>query len=399
MRKGSEDGSGSRANPPPGAVNIAGPSYMDKLKYSRSSSMKKHVLRMAQALSWCGPDGRNCILHAALSGQTLVLDFALQVMTEAKHIREVVGSRATEVMRVEALRDTLKSNEKNATILAAAETEEAAALIAEAELTADLDAAAASNMISASSDTGTQGPQVVLDTTGLDSTTPAHSSHQCSSLTLGTETDEGQHTGVGERQHPNSEEETRSEDSSDDELPETPPPPVVEVERVWSRRTSLRYQQLTSEKLQKDLQEKERLAAVETARINICLFPDVLDVTVPYIEWCEDDADCSTALAKSGNIRCLSHLLDSSFDPSTVSKGGVTLAMVAASEGQYDTLNLLMGRDLDLRIRDDSDRNVLHYAAACTEGNVVSYLLTHPRSKQCKKDSYLMLDGILSSYC
>jgi ankyrin repeat protein len=156
---------------------------------------------------------------------------------------------------------------------------------------------------------------------------------------------------------------------------------------VWSRRTSARYQQLTSEKLQKDLIEKERAAAEETARITVCLFPDVLDVTAPCVKWCEDDTNCSTALVERGNTRCLRHLLDSSFDPSTVSVGGVTLAMIAARNGHYHVLDMLMERELDLRGRDDCGKNVLHYAAICTKGDVVSYLLTHPKSQQCKKAS------------
>jgi hypothetical protein len=371
-------------NPSFGAVNAASSSRTLTLKYSRTSLLKKHVLRMAQALSWSGPDGRNCILHAALSGQTQVLDFALQVMSEAKHILQVIGSSAAD-MRVEALRDTLTSDEKDATILAVVQTEDDAALIPEAELSADLDAAAASNNISSSRNASPQGAQVTQDRTLSivgRSTIQAHSLYQISPLT--TVTAVGQHTGVEGLKHDDPEEETRSDDSSDDGLPETPPPPVVEVERVWSRRTSARYQQLTSEKLQKDLIEKERAAAEETARITVCLFPDILDVTAPCVAWCENDANCSTALAKSGNTRCLCHLLDSSFDPSTVSAGGITLAMTAAREGHYDVLDLLMERELDLRGRDNGDKNVLHYAAICTKRDVVSYLLTHPKSKQCK---------------
>lgn len=368
-----------------GVANTVIGNHTEKLKYSRTSRMKKHVLKMAQALSLCGSDGRNCILYAALSGQTLVLDFAMRVMSEARHIREVVNSRAVEAMKAEVV---LTSSEKTATILAAEQTEDAAALIAEAALSADLDAAAASNIVSASktSDASPLSSKVTRDRappmTARGVATPLRNLYQGSPLTAGT--DEGRHSGAKGKQHLTTAEELRSDSSSDDELPETPPPPVVEVERVWSRRTSLRYKQLTTEKMQKDLIEKKRVAAEETARINVCLFPDVLEVSTSFVEWCEDDATSSVALAMSGNTRCLSHLLDSSFDPYTVSTGGVTLAMVAAKEGQCNVLDLLMEREIDLSRRDDCDKNVFHYAATCAKWNVISFLLTHAKSKQCK---------------
>ena len=180
------------------------------------------------------------------------------------------------------------------------------------------------------------------------------------------------------------EEEARSEESTDDEMAATPPPLLVEVERVWSRRTSLRYQQLTVEKLKRDLVEKERAATDESSRVSICLFPDVFEASAPCIVWRKEDTECVLALARCGNTLCLSHLLDSSFEPSSASVGGVTIAMAAAREGQLEVLDLLMRRGLDLKMRDDSDRSVLHYAATCAGGNVISYLLTHPNAKQCK---------------
>lgn len=103
--------------------------------------------------------------------------------------------------------------------------------------------------------------------------------------------------------------------------------------------------------------------------------------------WTENDLKSALILSKSGNVRCLNHLFDMDYNPIFVSKSdGVSLAMVAAEEGQIAVLDFLMNRHIDLTQKDRNMRSVLHYASTCTKESVLMYLLTHENRTICKLD-------------
>ena len=114
------------------------------------------------------------------------------------------------------------------------------------------------------------------------------------------------------------------------------------------------------------------------------------------IVWNKDDEVLASSLAKTGNLICLTQLFDAGYDVSLVGKSGVTLAMTAAREGNLMILNLLMSKELDFSVRDSLSRTVMHHAATCQKDDVMSYLLTHEKTKICTYDIHLLFSPI---YC
>lgn len=192
----------------PGVLNVTGSNYTEKLKYSRTSWMKKHIVKMAHSLSWSGLDGKSCIIHAALSGQTEVLEFGLQVTIEAKNILEVAGGllREAEVTRMQAIQSSLASDEKVDEGLMAGQTAgDATAVVPGVELSADMSTVSMTNITSTSADRCTDRPplsaQEVRDQAGTIihsiSTTPVRSSYKKSPVLGGDVQVQGPHHGAG----------------------------------------------------------------------------------------------------------------------------------------------------------------------------------------------------------
>lgn len=118
--------------------------------------------------------------------------------------------------------------------------------------------------------------------------------------------------------------------------------------------------------------------SLKKSKIKIMKIPPV---------WTENDLKSAIILSKSGNVKCLKHLFDMDYNPLFVSKSdGVSLAMVAAEEGQIEVLDFLMNRHVDLTQKDQNMRSVLHYASTCTKESVLMYLLTHEKRTICKLD-------------
>ena len=162
--------------------------------------------------------------------------------------------------------------------------------------------------------------------------------------------------------------------------------PVVEEERVWSRKTSRRIMQLTSEREKKEKAEgMERIEAEAEleAQSSDDVDVSVEDVSVRCVVWSEEDTHRATELAKSGDAKCLSFLLDASNRLSPSPFNEITLAMVAAKEGNLPVLDMFMSRGIDFSEPDIDGRTVLHHGASCSKEEVIAYLLTHQKTKIC----------------
>ena len=94
------------------------------------------------------------------------------------------------------------------------------------------------------------------------------------------------------------------------------------------------------------------------------------------IGWAADDIECAVQLAVSGNVPCLEFLVEANFDLSWAPESsGTNMAMAACRVGQCGVLDFLLQQKADFSATDEQGKNALHYAAECTQENVIPYLL------------------------
>ena len=168
--------------------------------------------------------------------------------------------------------------------------------------------------------------------------------------------------------------------------------PVIEEERIWSRKTSRRIMQLTSEREKKEkaegmerIEAELELEAQSSDDVDVPCDSVIEEETVVFVVWSADDTHRATELAKSGDAKCLLYLLDTSHKtpPSPSPFDELSLAMTAAKEGNLLVLDMFMSRGIDFSLPDREGRTVLHHAASCTKEEVIAYLLTHQKTKTC----------------
>jgi hypothetical protein len=122
-------------------------------------------------------------------------------------------------------------------------------------------------------------------------------------------------------------------------------------------------------------------------------------IDVKPVLWTEIDMIKALTLSENGNLKCLTKLFDLNFDSFMVSPGGLypqgyTLAMAAARAGQIGVLDFLMGKEINMSVRDSSGRTLMHYAAMCLNESMVPFLLTHAKTKICKYHMLMLRLGL-----
>ena len=108
----------------------------------------------------------------------------------------------------------------------------------------------------------------------------------------------------------------------------------------------------------------------------------------PDISWSPTDIDKAIRLVETGNLVCISKLLEVGFDAAWQQqplKGeGSTLSMVSAAckVADLDCLDLLLSSGADFSQQDAQGRIAMHYAAS-SNAEAVSYLLSHESAWKC----------------